>query len=128
MYYMLCEISVVDQWMLGFTGVMSLATLGAMVVMIVALNKKQQVQVETPLDVQNVESFVCKADFQQHAAGVAREIHEIREILRMEIPEMERRIAESGEQRAGKLHERINDVLAEVARLRGQRQKFGVRN
>jgi len=120
MHFMLCQISVVDEWMIGFTGIMSLATLGAMVVMIVALNKKQQVQVQTPLDVQAVESFVSKADFQQHAAGVAHEIHQIREILRQEIPGMERRIAESGEQRVAKLHDRINDVLAEVSRLKGR--------
>ena len=105
--------------MLGFTGLMSVATLGAMVVMIVALNKQQQVRVETPLDVRSVESFVSATEFHQHAAGVAREIQEIREILRREIPEMERRIAQSGEQRVTKLHDRINDVLAEVSRLRG---------
>jgi hypothetical protein len=117
---LLCEINVVDQWMLAFTGLMSVATLGAMVVMIVALNKQQQVRVETPLDVRAVESFVSTTEFQQHAAGVAREIHEIREILRREIPEMERRIAQSGEQRVTKLHDRINDVLAEVSRLRSE--------
>ena len=125
------EISPVDEWMIGFTGVMSLATLGAMVVMIVALNKKQQVQVQTPLDVHTVESFVSKAEFLQHASGVTHEIHQIREILRMEIPEMERRIAQSGEQRVSKLHDRINDVLAEVSRLEGmlsQGKKLGVRS
>jgi hypothetical protein len=121
--YLLSEISPVDQWMIGFTGVMSLATLGALVVMIVALNKKQQVRVESPLDVRGVEHFVSTTEFQQHAAGVAREIHEIREILRREIPELERRIAQSGEQRVTKLHDRINDVLAEVARLAGRQGK-----
>ena len=105
--------------MLGFTGLMSVATLGAMVVMIVALNKQQQVRVETPLDVRAVESFVSTTEFHQHAAAVAREIQEIREILRREIPEMERRIAQSGEQRVTKLHDRINDVLAKVSRLSG---------
>jgi hypothetical protein len=111
------EISAADFWMLGFTGVMSLATLGAMVVMIVALNKKQQVQLQTPVNVQTVESYVSKAEFQHHATGVSHEIHQIREILRMEIPEMERRIAQSGELRISKLHDRINEVLVEVSRL-----------
>ena len=109
--------------MLGFTGVMSLATLGAFVVMIVALNRKQQVRVDTPLDVRGVEHFVSTTDFQQHVAGVGREIHEIREILRREIPELERRIAQSGEQRVTKLHDRINDVLAEVSRLDGNQRR-----
>ena len=113
------QISTVDLWMIAFTGLMSLATFGAMVVMIVALNKKQEVRVEAPLEVQGVESFVSKPDFNRHAAGVTREIHDIREILRREIPEMERRIAESAEARVARLHERLNDVLAEVSRLEG---------
>ena len=113
------EISTVDQWMIGFTGLMAMATFGALVVMIVALNKKQQVQVETPLDVHTVESFVSKAEFNHFVNSATHEIHQIREILRMEIPGMERRIAESGEHRVTKLHDRINDVLAEVSRLEG---------
>ena len=32
---------------------------------------------------------------------------------------MERRISESGENRVTKLHDRINEVLAEVSRLEG---------
>jgi hypothetical protein len=119
MFYLLADISTVDQWMIGFTGLMALATFGALVVMIVALNKKQQVQVETPLDVQAVESFISKAEFNHYVTSATHEIHQIREILRMEIPEMERRISESGEHRVTKLHDRINEVLAEVSRLEG---------
>jgi hypothetical protein len=116
---MFAEISTVDQWMIGFTGLMALATFGALVVMIVALNKKQQVRVETPLDVQTVESFVSKAEFNQFVAAATSDIHQIREILRQEIPALERRISESGEHRVTKLHDRINQVLAEVSRLEG---------
>jgi hypothetical protein len=116
---MLAELSTVDLWMLGFTGLMAVATFGALVVMIVALNKKQQVQVETPLDVHTIESCVSKAEFNHYVASATGDIHQIREILRQEIPALERRLSESGEHRITKLHDRINDVLAEVSRLEG---------
>lgn len=48
-----------------------------------------------------------------------KEIHELREIIRREIPEMERRLAEAGEERAVKLHGRINDVLTAVSKIEG---------
>lgn len=105
--------------MIGFTGLMALASFGGFIVMIVALNRKQQVEVETPLDVQAVESFVSKTEFNHHVASTTLEIHQVREILRMEIPGMERRLSDSGEQRINKLHDRINEVLAEVSRLQG---------
>jgi hypothetical protein len=47
------------------------------------------------------------------------EIREIREILRKEIPEIERRLSEAGEERAVKLHARINDVLAAISKIEG---------
>jgi hypothetical protein len=115
----IAEISIVDEWMIGFTGLMALASLGTFIVMIVALNRRQQVEVESPLDVHAVDDCVTKAEFNHHVGNSTHEIHQIREILRSEIPAMERRIAESGEQRINKLHDRINDVLAEVSRLQG---------
>lgn len=81
--------------------------------------KKTDVKVQQPLDVQLVESFVSKSDFNAHVAAVSLGMHQMREILRTEIPQMERRIMESGEHRVTKLHDRINDVLAEVSRVEG---------
>jgi len=87
---------------------------------VIAMFKKQEVAVQQPVDIQIIEQFVSKAEFNAHVATVNREIFQLREIFRKEIPEMERRISEAGENRVGKLHDRINDVLSEVSTLEGK--------
>ena len=110
---MLSEISSGEIWMICLTaamvGIMAIGTFW----------KKTDVKLPQPLDIQAVESFVSQAEFKHHVDNTTHEIHQIREILRREIPAMERRIAESGEQRVTKLHDRINQVLVEVSRLEG---------
>ena len=118
--FFLAESTTMDAWMVGFTGLTALASLGAMVVMIVALNRRQSVQMDRPLEVRTHETFVPRQDFQAHTAHVARDMHELREILRREIPEMERRIGLSVEVRMGKLHDRINDIITGLSRLEGR--------
>ena len=90
-----------------------------MIIGATALFKKQEVQVEQPLAVEFVEQFVSKQEFATHVQGANREMHQLREILRVEIPEMERRIAQAGEIRVEKIHNRINEVLAEVSKVEG---------
>ena len=50
------------------------------------------------------------------------EIGDIWKTLRIELPEMERRINKAGEERITKVHDRVNDVLAAVSELRGKVQ------
>lgn len=63
---LLGEISTTDKWILGCTIVMAFTSLCALVVAIVAINKKQDVSVEQPVEIQLASEFVHKSDFEKH--------------------------------------------------------------
>jgi len=48
------------------------------------------------------------------------QIRELQEKLSEELPEIERRINQSGEDRATGIHERVNEVLAAVSEVKGE--------
>ena len=101
---------------------------GGLVVGIIGLLKKQETVISNqPLSVELIEQFVTKDEFAKLVSQVNKEIHQLREIFRVEIPQMERRIAEAGEHRVTKLHDRINEVLTEVSTLEGEIKQL-VRN
>lgn len=54
------------------------------------------------------------------AAEHGAQINKLWETLRVDLPAMERRLNEAGEDRSGKIHERINDLVKEVGRLDGK--------
>jgi len=86
---------------------------------IVSLFRKQDVAVEQPLSVELVEQFVTKEDFKDEVSRLNKDVVQVREILRTEIPEMERRIMAADEIRSVKTHERINLVQGEIQHLSG---------
>ncbi len=52
--------------------------------------------------------------------GLESEVGEIWRTLRVDLPDMERRMNRAGEERISKVHERVNDVLEAVSELRGK--------
>jgi len=68
---MLGEITAGEQWMLGSTIVMAIGTIGALIVSIVAMNKRQEVKVEQPLMVEFTKEFVQHVEFDQHKRDMA---------------------------------------------------------
>lgn len=110
-------------WTLIATIVMALATLG---MWWDAKKNKATVIEPNPLPVQKIwpsatilelKEAIGRTDsrLDKHEGQIA----EIREIIRRELPEMERRISMAGEQRVEKIHNRINEVLSEVSKLEG---------
>ena len=99
--------------MLVFTGLMCASTV------VSTFWKKTDVNVSQPFEVEFTKRFVEHSEFAQFRRQTNEQIAALQEIVRKEIPEMERRIAEGGEERVSKLHERINQVLKEVSHLEG---------
>lgn len=70
-----------EKWILGCTIVMAVGTIGAMIVMIIALNKKQEVKVDQPVSITITEelhnSFAAKESFDKHCEENRREIENI---------------------------------------------------
>lgn len=84
-------------------------------------------QIEQPVQVQKIWPAASLAELRdamkQTNDRIDRQqdqIEKINEILRVEIPQMERNIAAAGEARVAKIHDRINDVLSEVSNLEGR--------
>ena len=110
-----------EKWILGCTIVMAICTLAAVVISIIAVNKKQEVKVEQPVSITITEelhkSFASKEAFEKHVQDMKGEIDRLDEILRVEIPEMERRITSAADQRVRRLHQRIDPLYSGVAAL-----------
>jgi hypothetical protein len=49
-----------------------------------------------------------------------REIGSLWNAVRVDIPAMERRLNDAGEERSGAIHDRINEILSAVSELRGE--------
>jgi hypothetical protein len=84
-------------------------------------------QIPNPLQTQKVWPSATIKELESASAEVNRRLaaHDtdlaaLRELIRTELPAMERRIATSNEERAVHLHDRINDVLEAVSELRGE--------
>ena len=80
-----------------------------------------------PLVTQKIWPSATIRDLETHNEEVKRrleqhdkEIASMREMIRVELPEMERRITAANEVRATQTHTRINEVLSEVSELRGE--------
>jgi len=109
-------------WTLIATIVMALATMG---MWWDAKNSKTVIE-PNPLPVQKIWPAATTAEMRERfdetnrrLAAHDKDLAELREVIRCELPEMERRIATAGEQRVEKIHGRINDVLSEVSKLEG---------
>ena len=86
--------------------------------------------VPQPLQTQKIWPAATLRDLENDRAEVKRrldahdkDLAELREVIRIELPEMERRIAAAGEGRVEKIHNRINEVLAEVSKLEGMMER-----
>jgi uncharacterized protein YpmS len=55
-----------EAWMLGCTILMAMASIGALIVAILALNRRQQIAVQQPVDIKLIEQLVSKDDFMAH--------------------------------------------------------------
>ena len=75
---LLAEVSIAEKWMVGCTIIMALASIGALIVAVVAVNKKQMVRVEQPLEVQFANEFVHQQDFERHEEANERAFTELR--------------------------------------------------
>jgi hypothetical protein len=127
---MLAEISVTDQWIIGTSIVMCASTLGALVVMIIALEKKQAVRVDQPLEVQFAAEFVHRNEFEDQANTInqlANRVTTVEKELTKKISEVgaelhatEMRLTAGGEQRVSALHTRINQLLEAVGEIKGE--------
>jgi hypothetical protein len=52
----------------------------------------------------------------EHSAQISK----LWETLRVDLPAMERRLNEAGEERSSAIHDRVNEILKEVGRLEGK--------
>ncbi|MEI8289816.1 MAG: hypothetical protein WCH99_10110 [Verrucomicrobiota bacterium] len=110
-------------WTLICTILMAIGTFG---MWLDARKAKSTVIEPNPLPVQKIWPAATTAEMRERfdetnrrLAAHDKDLAELREVLRKELPEMERRIAMSGEGRVEKIHGRINEVLAEVSKLEG---------
>jgi hypothetical protein len=83
-----------------------------MFVGVMGLFKKQDVKVEQPLNVQLLESFVGKTDFQNHAADNKREF----DAIRTELREDRRNNEVHASQRSAGVYKRIEAVQTELSK------------
>ncbi|MDE2098219.1 MAG: hypothetical protein KGL39_13270 [Patescibacteria group bacterium] len=123
----LAEIS--NDWILGCTIASTFCGVCGVAIALVALNKKTPIQVSPqPLAVEVVEElhkqFADKQDFEKFVARTDSDINRVREILRVEIPQMERRITQAGDERIRRVHRRLDPV---VIGLSGVCVKLGVK-
>lgn len=123
-----------EAWSLAAGITSGLGAVGALIISMVALNRRQNVKVQQPLEIKPVSDYVHKAEFNRLAeqneqthrdifsklGGIERGATGNLGKLREEIHAMELRINQSGEDRSEKIHERINEVLAEVSEIRGE--------
>lgn len=106
---MLADIS--NNWILGCTIVGTLTSVGALLVAVVAINKKQEVKVDQPLDVQLVENFVGKSEFDSHEKENRREF----EALRNDLREDRRNNEVHASQRSKTIFDEIKSVRMELS-------------
>ena len=70
-----------EKWILGCTIVMALGTIGALIVAIIAVNKKQEVRVDQPVNVTITEelhkTFAAKEDLKSHVAETKDEFRRV---------------------------------------------------
>ncbi len=112
-------------WTLIFTALMAVTSAGMW--WDARRQKPAPTQLEQPVQIQKVFPAVTVAEMRDAIAKTneridrqQEQIDKINEIIRVEIPQMERNITAAGEQRVVKLHDRLNEVLAEVSRLEGR--------
>ena len=108
---LLADITSAEAWILGCTIVGALTGVGALVVAIAAMNKKQEVSVDQPLNVQLLESFVTKSEFANHAADNKRDVDSIR----VELREDRRNNEVHASQRSAGIYKKIDEVRSELS-------------
>ena len=86
---MLAEFSAAEGWILGCTIVGAICGLGALVVAIVTINKKQDVKLDQPLSIQLLESFVAKSEFTAHVNDNKQDLERIRAEQKKDRQEMD---------------------------------------
>lgn len=100
----------------------------AAAVSIYAVFRKQKVEIEpNPIMTQRqAKRFNHDLAEQRHTDVTRRlgshdaEIDALWNSVRVDIPAMERRLNDAGEDRTGKIHDRINDILSAVMELKGK--------
>ena len=100
-----------EGWILGCTIVGALTGVGALVVAIAAMNKKQEVKVDQPLNVQLLESFVTKSEFTSHTADNKNDLDSIRAELR----EDRRNNEQHASARSAGIYRKIDEVRSELS-------------
>lgn len=128
-----------EGWSLAAGITSGLGAVGALIISMVAMSRRQNVKVQQPLEIKQASDFVHKGEFdrmteqneQTHRdifaklGGIERGATGNLDKLKGEIHAMELRINESGETRSEKIHTRINEVLAEVSEIRGELKNIG---
>ena len=105
-----------EAWMLGCTILMTLAAIGALIVSLVALRRKQEVRVQQPLEIAMTEQFTSRHDFDILEAQVNMNRHAMEEHVKERSEVLFHEIKETRE----KLERRINRISVGVARLCGK--------
>ena len=112
-------------WTLIATIIMAIGTLGLWLDA-----RRRPVEIKQPVQTQKVWPSATVKELESSQDEVCRRLNEheaainsLRELIRIELPAMERRITGENEQRAVSLHNRINAVLEAVSELRGRVQK-----
>lgn len=89
--------------------------------------RRKPVELAQPVQTTKVWPSATLKDLESNNAEVQRRLAEhdlainaLRELIRVELPAMERRITTENEHRAVQLHNRINEILEAVSELRGQ--------
>lgn len=108
-------------WTLLFTGIMALATLAMW-----WDARRQPVKLDQPVRTEKTWPATTAKEFEDAQSEIRRrliqhdnDISALRELIRVEMPAMERRLGEKNEERTIIIHNRINDVLEAVSELRG---------
>ena len=111
-----------NNWILGCTIVGCLVGIGAFVVSIVAMQRTNNVAISPqPLAIKVMEElkdqFASKTEFLTFRTESQKETAALREIIRVELPEMERRISAGGDARIRRVHQRMEPLITGVAAL-----------
>jgi hypothetical protein len=109
-------------WILGCTIVSCLIGIGAFAVSVVAMLRTNNIAVSPqPLAIKVMEElqdqFASKTEFINFRTETHKETAELREIIRVELPEMERRLGAAGDARIRRVHQRIEPLVSGVAAL-----------
>jgi len=89
--------------------------------------RRKPLEVQQPIQTTKIYPSASVKDLADASAEVQRrlaqhdsDIGALRELIRVELPAMERRITTENEHRSVLLHNRINEILEAVSELRGQ--------